>query len=71
MQGVSLCFACFVRAGVSNLCSLCAYRGCIKDLPRAHTCFNRIDIPAYNSFKLTKEKLLLAIENTEGFDGVD
>eukprot|EP00038_Savillea_parva_P019290 m.27040 g.27040 ORF g.27040 m.27040 type:complete len:843 (-) comp4370_c1_seq1:1004-3532(-) len=45
--------------------------GCIKDLPRAHTCFNRIDLPAYNSFKLTKEKLLLAIENTEGFDGVD
>mmetsp|Transcript_18237 Transcript_18237/g.47620 ORF Transcript_18237/g.47620 Transcript_18237/m.47620 type:complete len:800 (-) Transcript_18237:67-2466(-) len=45
--------------------------GCIKDLPRAHTCFNRVDLPAYNSFKLTREKLLLAIENTEGFDGVD
>lgn len=40
-------------------------------LPRAHTCFNRIDLPPYESFETLKEKLLLAIENTEGFGGVD
>eukprot|EP00041_Stephanoeca_diplocostata_P025554 m.671357 g.671357 ORF g.671357 m.671357 type:complete len:803 (-) comp22771_c0_seq3:541-2949(-) len=45
--------------------------GNIKDLPRAHTCFNRIDLPAYNSYKLVREKLLIAVENTEGFGGVD
>jgi len=40
-------------------------------LPRAHTCFNRLDLPPYNSFEDLKSKLLLAIENTHGFEGVD
>ncbi|KAL5481729.1 hypothetical protein EMCRGX_G021957 [Ephydatia muelleri] len=50
---------------------------CIKklgdptSLPRAHTCFNRIDLPPYTSYHELKEKLRLAIENTEGFEGVD
>jgi hypothetical protein len=40
-------------------------------LPRSHTCFNRIDLPPYRSYHELKEKVRLAIENTEGFEGVD
>ncbi|XP_052043783.1 E3 ubiquitin-protein ligase NEDD4 [Apodemus sylvaticus] len=40
-------------------------------LPRAHTCFNRLDLPPYESFEELWEKLQIAIENTQGFDGVD
>ncbi|CAL8069596.1 unnamed protein product [Calicophoron daubneyi] len=36
-------------------------------LPRSHTCFNRLDLPPYRSYTQLKEKLLLAIEETEGF----
>jgi hypothetical protein len=36
-------------------------------LPRSHTCFNRLDLPPYKSYEQLKEKLLFAIENTEGF----
>uniref|UniRef100_A0AAQ5Z5T9 E3 ubiquitin-protein ligase n=1 Tax=Amphiprion ocellaris TaxID=80972 RepID=A0AAQ5Z5T9_AMPOC len=36
-------------------------------LPRSHTCFNRLDLPPYKSFEQLKEKLLFAIEETEGF----
>jgi len=42
-----------------------------NQLPRAHTCFNRLDLPPYNSYHELKEKIRLAIENTEGFEGVD
>ncbi|XP_078105455.1 E3 ubiquitin-protein ligase NEDD4 isoform X2 [Sander vitreus] len=40
-------------------------------LPRAHTCFNRLDLPPYESFEELREKLHIAIENAQGFDGVD
>ncbi|TKR93655.1 hypothetical protein L596_008068 [Steinernema carpocapsae] len=40
-------------------------------LPRAHTCFNRIDLPPYPTYQDLKEKLCLAIENSEIFAGVD
>lgn len=36
-------------------------------LPRSHTCFNRLDLPPYKSKAIMKEKLLLAIRETEGF----
>nr|XP_034978055.1 E3 ubiquitin-protein ligase Itchy homolog [Zootoca vivipara] len=36
-------------------------------LPRSHTCFNRLDLPPYKSYEQMKEKLLFAIEETEGF----
>ncbi|KAH3837035.1 E3 ubiquitin-protein ligase NEDD4-like isoform X2 [Dreissena polymorpha] len=39
--------------------------------PRAHTCFNRIDLPPYESYTDLRKKLLLAIENAQGFEGVD
>ncbi|CAL8243247.1 unnamed protein product [Lota lota] len=40
-------------------------------LPRAHTCFNRLDLPPYESLEELREKLHIAIENAQGFDGVD
>uniref|UniRef100_H2Z020 HECT-type E3 ubiquitin transferase n=1 Tax=Ciona savignyi TaxID=51511 RepID=H2Z020_CIOSA len=37
-------------------------------LPCAHTCFNQLDLPAYENFDKLRERLLLAItECTEGF----
>ncbi|CDJ49815.1 hypothetical protein EBH_0028800 [Eimeria brunetti] len=37
-------------------------------LPSAHTCFNQLDLPAYSSKAVLREKLLLAItEGREGF----
>jgi len=41
--------------------------GNIKDLPKSHTCFNRIDLPPYTSYTQLKQKLLLAI--SEGMGG--
>ncbi|XP_041852215.1 NEDD4-like E3 ubiquitin-protein ligase WWP2 isoform X2 [Melanotaenia boesemani] len=36
-------------------------------LPRSHTCFNRLDLPPYRSLEQLREKLLFAVEETEGF----
>ncbi|KAH8356204.1 hypothetical protein KR200_006948 [Drosophila serrata] len=36
-------------------------------LPRAHTCFNRLDLPPYPTPELLFEKLLLAVEETNTF----
>ncbi|GAB6023588.1 putative E3 ubiquitin-protein ligase herc3 [Chamberlinius hualienensis] len=36
-------------------------------LPVAHTCFNLLDLPRYTSKERLKEKLLMAIEHTQGF----
>lgn len=35
--------------------------------PRAHTCFNRLDLPPYPSMEALEQKLTLAIEETCGF----
>ncbi|XP_064641714.1 E3 ubiquitin-protein ligase SMURF1-like isoform X4 [Lineus longissimus] len=37
------------------------------NLPKAHTCFNRIDIPPYEDFDKMMEKLTCAVEETCGF----
>lgn len=39
-----------------------------SNLPRAHTCFNRIDIPPYESYEKFIAKLNCAIDETEGFN---
>ncbi|XP_064604083.1 E3 ubiquitin-protein ligase SMURF2-like isoform X2 [Liolophura sinensis] len=36
-------------------------------LPKAHTCFNRIDIPPYESYEKMYQKLTCAVEETCGF----
>uniref|UniRef100_A0A905QWT7 E3 ubiquitin-protein ligase n=2 Tax=Rhodnius TaxID=13248 RepID=A0A905QWT7_RHOPR len=38
-----------------------------ENLPKAHTCFNRIDLPSYESKKRLYEKLCQAVEETCGF----
>lgn len=38
-----------------------------QNLPKAHTCFNRIDIPPYESYQVLYEKLTQAVEETCGF----
>lgn len=45
--------------------------GAPDNFPRAHTCFNRLDLPPYESYQQLKEKLIRAIEGSEGFSGVD
>ena len=36
-------------------------------LPVAHTCFNQLDLPEYGDEETLRRKLLLAINETEGF----
>ena len=36
-------------------------------LPSAHTCFNHLLLPAYDDRETLQSRLLLAIENAEGF----
>lgn len=45
--------------------------GTVDNFPRAHTCFNRLDLPPYESYASLKEKLIKAIEGSQGFAGVD
>ncbi|XP_054643549.1 E3 ubiquitin-protein ligase HECW2 isoform X2 [Dunckerocampus dactyliophorus] len=41
--------------------------GKITSLPRAHTCFNRLDLPPYPSFSMLYEKMVTAVEETSTF----
>ncbi|XP_014261551.1 E3 ubiquitin-protein ligase SMURF2 [Cimex lectularius] len=38
-----------------------------ENLPKAHTCFNRIDLPAYKTYNKLYDKLCQAVEETCGF----
>jgi E3 ubiquitin ligase SMURF1/2 len=38
-----------------------------ETLPKAHTCFNRIELSPYNSYEQLEAKLFLAVDNTMGF----
>jgi len=38
-------------------------------LPVAHTCFNRLDLPAYSSKAILTRKLVQAVDGAEGFTG--
>lgn len=40
---------------------------CTNNLPKSHTCFNRIDLPPYESYEKLRDKLTQAIEETMGF----
>lgn len=37
------------------------------NLPEAHTCFNQLVLPQYDSADVLREKLIIAISNAEGF----
>ncbi|KAL0092500.1 E3 ubiquitin-protein ligase RSP5 [Phycomyces blakesleeanus] len=41
--------------------------GEVTMLPKAHTCFNRIDMPPYKTYESLVAKLTLAVEETMGF----
>ena len=41
--------------------------GQVTSLPRAHTCFNRLDLPPYTCFEMLFEKLTIAVEETSTF----
>ncbi|XP_045168774.2 E3 ubiquitin-protein ligase HECW2-like isoform X2 [Mercenaria mercenaria] len=41
--------------------------GKVTSLPRAHTCFNRLDLPPYTTFEMLFEKLVTAVEETSTF----
>lgn len=36
-------------------------------LPKSHTCFNRVDLPPYKDYDSLQKKLTIAVENTIGF----
>ncbi|KAF8626062.1 hypothetical protein AX15_005098 [Amanita polypyramis BW_CC] len=38
-----------------------------SQLPKSHTCFNRIDLPPYKDYASLEQKLTLAVEETIGF----
>lgn len=57
----------FHPLGHLNLVGLVNNMFSFSRLPMAHTCFNQLVLPAYKSRKLLKQKLLIAIENAEGF----
>ncbi|KAK4126712.1 HECT-domain-containing protein [Parathielavia appendiculata] len=41
--------------------------GDINNLPKAHTCFNRLDLPPYKTLEQLQHKLTMAVEETMGF----
>ena len=42
---------------------------CDDHLPKAHTCFNRLDLPKYQSYHKMREKILYVLENDDcGFN---
>ncbi|KAI8624845.1 HECT-domain-containing protein [Xylariaceae sp. FL1651] len=41
--------------------------GDIGNLPKAHTCFNRLDLPPYKNLEQLQQKLTIAVEETMGF----
>jgi E3 ubiquitin-protein ligase NEDD4 len=38
-----------------------------EQLPKSHTCFNRLDLPPYRSYEALVQKLSIAVEETVGF----
>jgi E3 ubiquitin-protein ligase NEDD4 len=44
-----------------------ANTGPIDYLPKSHTCFNRLDLPPYESYEDLEKKLSIAIELGKGF----
>jgi E3 ubiquitin-protein ligase NEDD4 len=41
--------------------------GELGNLPKAHTCFNRLDLPPYKTLEALQQKLTIAVEETMGF----
>lgn len=41
----------------------------VERLPSAHTCFNRLDLPPFPSLEVMRERLMLAMQGSQGFTG--
>ncbi|CCD26361.1 E3 ubiquitin-protein ligase TOM1 NDAI_0H01870 [Naumovozyma dairenensis CBS 421] len=57
-------------SGVEGVCKFAIHRdyGSTDRLPSSHTCFNQLNLPAYNSYETLRGSLLIAInEGHEGF----
>ncbi|KAG2736502.1 hypothetical protein G9P44_000592 [Scheffersomyces stipitis] len=56
-------------SGANGTCKFSIHRdyGSTERLPSSHTCFNQIDLPAYETYETLRGSLLLAI--TEGHEG--
>lgn len=54
-------------AGTPRLFTIHLVEAPTSNLPKAHTCFNRIDIPNYETKEKFYEKLTKAVEETCGF----
>ena len=57
-------------AGVNGVSKFSIHKdyGATDRLPQSHTCFNQLDLPAYESYEMLRRALLLAIsEGHEGF----
>lgn len=56
-------------SGANGTCKFSIHRdyGALDRLPSSHTCFNQIDLPAYETYETLRGSLLLAI--TEGHEG--
>ena len=46
---------------------LATFNSDMKFTFRAHTCFNRLDLPPYTTFDMLFEKLVTAVEETSTF----
>ncbi|KIN06583.1 hypothetical protein OIDMADRAFT_190940 [Oidiodendron maius Zn] len=42
-------------------------QGELNNLPKSHTCFNRLDLPPYKTLEALQTKLTMAVEETVGF----
>ena len=61
-------FCVFSIGGLARLKLIISRNGPDTDrLPTAHTCFNAFLLPDYSSIDKLREKLLIAINNAEGF----
>lgn len=61
-------FLYFSIGGLARLKLIISRNGPDTDrLPTAHTCFNAFLLPDYSSAEKLREKLLIAINNAEGF----
>ncbi|OBS74107.1 hypothetical protein A6R68_15353, partial [Neotoma lepida] len=59
------------RVPMNGFAELYAQRGSKACADRAELIFNRLDLPPYETFEDLREKLLMAVENAQGFEGVD
>lgn len=55
----------------SSSFKLLFFHGLCSDSSLVPPSFNRLDLPLYESFEDLREKLLMAVENAQGFEGVD